>query len=83
MDATTLKSDLFLMIEALNAQQLNEVYGLFYDYLNGKEDTDSWGRLSLMDQEKIVRGIGQADSGLLKPGSEITERLRKKYGMNA
>jgi hypothetical protein len=61
---------------------LNEVYGLFQNYLNSNDDTEEWDNLSSQQQDKIMAGLEQANANKTKPVGEITARLRKKYGTN-
>ena len=82
MKATELRSDLQKKIEAMNAHQLKEVYALFLNYYNSKENTEEWAELPDWQKEKISAGILQANTNMTKPLSEVTARLRKKYGLN-
>jgi len=80
MNTAEIKSDLHQKIEGLNPRQLNEVFGLFQNYLNGTEDSEQWEKLGPL-QQKIEESIKQADAGKTRPLNEVTSRLRKKYNL--
>ena len=82
MKAAELRSDLLHKIEELNFHQLKDIYGLFQNYLNGKESVEDWDQLTLPQRQKIEAGVKQANAGQTKPLTEVTARLRKKYGLN-
>ena len=42
MKTVEIKSNLYQKIEELNSRQLNEVYGLFQNYLNANDDSEEW-----------------------------------------
>ena len=82
MKAAELRSDLLHKIEGLNFHQLKDIYGLFQNYLNSNESMEEWDQLTLPQRLKIEEGIQQANAGRTKPVTEVTARLRKKYGLN-
>jgi hypothetical protein len=82
MKTVEIKSHILHGINGLNSRQLNEVYGLFQNYLNSNDDTEEWDNLSSQQQDKIMAGLEQANANKTKPVGEITARLRKKYGTN-
>lgn len=82
MKTLEIKSNILSGIDGLNAKQLNEVYGLFQNYLNSNDDTEEWDNLTSQQQEKIMVGIQQANANNTKPVGEVTARLRKKYSAN-
>ena len=47
MNTVQLKSDLFQKIDALPPKKVKEIYALFQNYLNSKDDVDDWADLTL------------------------------------
>jgi len=82
MKALEIRSDLHQKIEALNSKELNEVYGLFQNYLNSHDDASSWSNLSVAQKDRIMTGLQQANAHKTKPLNEVTSRLRAKYSSN-
>ena len=82
MTNAAIRSDLLHKIEGLNAQQLKQFYGLIQNYLNGIESTEEWHSLTNLQKEKIETGIRQANEGMTRPVAKVTERLRRKHGLN-
>ena len=82
MKALEIRSDLHQKIEALSSKELNEVYGLFQNYINGHDDATEWSNLSAAQQERIMTSLQQANARKSKPLVEVTSRLRKKYASN-
>ena len=82
MKGAEIKLDLLRKIEELNVRQLKEVYGLFQNYFNSNEHVEDWVNLTSAQKEKIEKGIKQADANITKSLTEVTTRLRRKYGFN-
>jgi len=82
MEEATLKVDLIDKIEHANLKQLKEIYGLLINYFNGNEPVEEWDLLPESHKEAINEGLEQLDAGLGTPFAEVTDRLRKKYGLN-
>ena len=82
MKTLEIKSNILSGIDGLNAKQLNEVYGLFQNYLNSNDDTEEWDNLTGQQQEKIMVGIKQANANNTKLVGEVIARLRNKYSAN-
>jgi hypothetical protein len=82
MNAAQLRSDLFKTIEAMNVQQLKDIYGLLQNYFNSNDNSEDRDTLTTAQKKAIEIGIKQADMGMTTPLSEVTSALRKKYGLN-
>ncbi len=46
MTVSDLKLKLFRQIDSLEKDRLEELYGVFLNYLNGKKDVDDWNKLT-------------------------------------
>lgn len=82
MEETTLKIELHDKIDQADPEQLNEIYDLLINYFNSKDTTGDWDTLSDYRKERINKSIEQANTGLYKSAKEVSERIRKKYGLN-
>ncbi len=82
MNVAEIKIDLHEKIEHVDSNQLKEIYGLLINYFNGQESLEEWGTLTDSHKEAINEGLAQAEAGDDEPVSELTKRLRDKYGLN-
>lgn len=82
MKTAELKLALFRKLDQLSLRELNEVTGLFANYMNAHDDISQWTNLTNEQKKKIDLGLQQADDGLIKPVNSITKRLKKKYGIH-
>jgi hypothetical protein len=82
MEEATLKIELIDKIEHADFQQLQEIYGLLTNYFNSQDAIGEWATLSDYRKERIARSIEQANAGLYESAKEVSDRIRKKYGLN-
>ena len=82
MEEAALKIELHDKIEHADPKQLNEIYGLLINYFNSNDSTGEWDTLSDYRKERINKSIEQANAGLYVPPKEVSDRIRKKYGLN-
>lgn len=81
MKASEIKVKLFRQIDALDKENLEELYGLFLNFIHGKESTEDWDKLTEIQKQGIEHGVYElnADRGI--PNDLVLEELRKKYGI--
>lgn len=82
MNVTEIRTDLHEKIERADTNQLKEIYGLLINYFNGQYSIEEWDTLTANQKEAINEGLAQAEAGEDEPVSELTNRLRSKYGLN-
>lgn len=82
MNDAAIKEDLIDKIEHADKKQLEEMYGLILNYLNGQKGIEEWDTLSDDQKDAINEGLAQAEAGLGEPVEVVTKRLRAKYGLN-
>ncbi|AMR31328.1 hypothetical protein A0256_07765 [Mucilaginibacter sp. PAMC 26640] len=82
MEEIAMKADLFDKISHLEGEQLQQLYGLVLNYLNGQEDETDWDKLPEYQKERITESLKQADEGLGRPLDIVLKDLRQKYGLN-
>ncbi len=82
IDEIALKEDLIDKIEHADSKQLGEIYGLLTNYFNGQTSVEEWDILTDRQKAAIEEGLAEAEAGLDEPASELTKRIRIKYGLN-
>lgn len=82
MNVAEIRTDLHEKIEHADSNQVKEIYGLLINYFNGQDSIEEWDTLSDSQKEAINEGLAQAEAGEDEPVSELTNRLRSKYGLN-
>ena len=81
MTGAAIKMELHDRIEHADEKQIKELYGLMLNYFNSQDD-EEWGLLSETQQQIILKGLDEADAGLVTPVEEVTRQLKEKYGLN-
>jgi len=80
MDIKTLKSEIYLMLDQLDEQGLNEVNEMVTAYLKQTDEEELWDTLSDEDKAAIEEGLEQVEKGMTEPHEIVVERLNKKFG---
>ena len=79
MTVSDLKLKLFRQIDSLEKDRLEELYGVFLNYINGKKDLGDWNELTEEQKKGIVEAIDEIDAGKGIPHSKVIASIRKKY----
>jgi hypothetical protein len=79
MTVSDLKLKLFRQIDSLEKDKLEELYGVFLNYINGKKDMADWNNLTDEQKKGIEDAIDQIDAGKGIPNSKVMANIRKKY----
>lgn len=79
MTVADLKLKIFREIDSLEKNRLEEVYGLFTNYLRGLKDIDDWGQLTEEQRQGINEAIEEIDNGKGAPHNKVMANMRKKY----
>lgn len=79
MTVSDLKLKLFRQIDSLEKDRLEELYGVFSNYINGKKDMEDWNELTEEQKQGIVEAIDEIDAGKGIPHSNVMANIRKKY----
>lgn len=79
MTVSDLKLKLFRQIDSLENDKLEELYGVFLNYINGKKDMADWNNLTDEQKKGIEDAIDQIDAGKGIPNSKVMANIRKKY----
>ena len=79
MKTTELKQKLIRKLENLEESQMEELYGLVVNWLNGKKEVEEWALLSESQKKGIIDAIEEIDSGYGQAHSDVVNEMRKKY----
>ncbi|MBN2636359.1 MAG: hypothetical protein JXR61_08815 [Prolixibacteraceae bacterium] len=82
MKASEIKIKLFKQIDALDNEKLEELYGVFLNFIHGKDNTEEWDKLTDTQKNGIEKGIYEMNSDQGIPNDLVLEELRKKYGVS-
>ena len=79
MNTAELKLKLFREIDILEKSKLEQVYGLFVNFINEEIDTEEWKSLSKVQQKGLLDAIDEMDSSEGIEHKTIIEKYKKKY----
>jgi hypothetical protein len=79
MTTSDLKLRLFRQIDALDKSNLEELYGVLINYLNGQKDLSDWEKLTESRKLGILDAIDEIESGRGISNKAVLEKFRKKY----
>jgi len=82
MNASEIKIKLFQQIDALDKEKLEELYGVFLNFIQGKDSIEEWNKLTEVQKKGIEDGIYELDANKGIPNDVVLEELRKKYGIS-
>ena len=79
MTVAELKLKIFRQIDSLEKNRLEELYGIFQNFINGQKDLDDWKELSKEQQQGLFDAIDEIESGMGLSHEHVMEKIRKKY----
>jgi hypothetical protein len=79
MNLAELKLELFRKIDALDKSKLEEVYGVFLNFLNSKNEYKEWESLTKAQEDAILYGVKELDEGQGRKNDEVLKKYRNKY----
>jgi hypothetical protein len=79
MTTSDLKLKIFRQIDSLEKSRLEELYGVFANFINGKKDIGDWDKLTEEQKQGIINAIGEIDSGKGIPHEKVMAKMRKKF----
>lgn len=79
MTISDLKLKLFREIDALEKSNLEEIYGVLINYINGKKDISEWDKLSDDQKHGIYDAIDEIEAGKGIPNKVVLDKFRKKF----
>lgn len=79
MTGAELKLKIFRQADSLEKSRLEELYGVFTNYMNGKQDVSEWEKLSKEQQRGIFDAIDEIDSDKGIPHEKVMQNARKRF----
>ena len=79
MNATNLKIKLIKEIDSLDNKNIDELYGIVMNFINGQVESESWESLTEVQKAGIDSGINQLDQDKGISHNMVMEELKKKY----
>jgi hypothetical protein len=79
MTVAELKLRIFRQVDSLEKSRLEELYGVFLNYINGQKDLDDWAKLTTEQQQGIIEAIEEIESGKGIPNETVMTNIRKKF----
>jgi hypothetical protein len=81
MNVANLKIELIKEIDSLDNKNIEKLYGIVMNFINGQIESDNWESLTDTQKAGIESGIYQLDHGKSISHEMIMEELKKKYGI--
>jgi hypothetical protein len=81
MDTTSLKIKLIKEIDSLDNKNIDELYGIVMNFINGKVEMGNWDSLTEKQKAGIESGLNQLDQGKGINHDLVMKELKKKYGI--
>jgi hypothetical protein len=79
MTVAELKLKIFRQVDSLEKNRLEELYGVFLNYINGQKDVNDWAKLSQEQQQGIINAIEEIESGKGIPHEVVMTKIRKRF----
>lgn len=81
MSVTNIKIKLIKEIDSLDNRNIEELYGIVMNFINGQKESENWDSLTDIQKAGIESGIYQLDQGKGISHDMVMEELKKKYGI--
>jgi hypothetical protein len=79
MIISELKLKIFRQVDSLEKNRLEELYGVFQNYINGQKEINDWGKLTEDQQQGIVDAIDEIKAGKGIIHDTVMSNIRKRY----
>jgi O6-methylguanine-DNA--protein-cysteine methyltransferase len=79
MTAAELKLKIFRQVDSLEESRLEELYGVFLNYINGQKDLEDWTKLTTEQQQGIIDAIEEIESGKGISHETVLTNIRRKF----
>ena len=79
MTASELKLKIFRQVDSLEKSRLEELYGVFLNYINGQKDLEDWTKLTTEQQQGIIEAVEEIESGKGIPHETVMTNIRRKF----
>jgi hypothetical protein len=79
MTISDLKLKIFRQVDSLEKNRLEELYGVFNNYINEHKEISDWEKLTKEQRQGIIDAVEEIDNGKGIPNEKIMSIMRKKY----
>lgn len=79
MSIAELKLKIFREVDSLEDNRVEELYGLFLNFINGQKDTEDWEKLTKEQQQGIDDAIEEIESGKGIPHEKVMTTVRNRF----
>lgn len=79
-DIQNLKHRILGQVENLNAELLQEIFGLISNHVNSKNEHNHWENLSDEEQMGLEKAIESINQGRFLQQDDVMTQMRAKYG---
>jgi hypothetical protein len=79
MTVAELKLKIFRQVDSLEKGRLEELYGVFQNYINGQKDIGDWGQLTAEQQQGIVDAVDEIEAGKGVSHDSVMTNIRKRF----
>jgi hypothetical protein len=79
MIISELKLKIFRQVDSLEKNRLEELYGVFQNYINGQKKINDWGKLTEEQQQGIFDAIDEIKTGKGILHDKVMSNIRKRY----
>lgn len=79
MSVANIKIKLIKEIDSLDNKNIEELYGIVMNFINGQKESENWDSLSDTQKAAIESGIKQLDQGQSITHEKVMKELKKKY----
>ncbi len=79
MTIAELKLKIFRQVDSMKKSQLEELHGVFTNYINGQKDINEWEKLSKEQQQGLFDAMEEIESGKGIPHEKLMANVRKRF----
>lgn len=79
MSTAELKLKLYREIDSLEKSKLEQIYGLFLNFINTDNDTEEWNALTTTQQNGLLDAIEEMNSSEGIDHKKVMEKYKNKY----
>ncbi len=79
MKVAELKLKIFRQVDSLGKSQLEELQGVFTNYINGRNDISEWSKLSKEQQQGLFDAKKEIETGKGIPHEKVMKNVRSRF----
>jgi hypothetical protein len=79
MKVAELKLKIFRQVDSLGKSQLEELHGVFTNYINSRNDINEWSKLSKEQQQGLFDAEKEIESGKGISHEKVMKNVRTRF----